>query len=45
MRERVEALTALGEGGQLDEAYVAELSRRAETMPNATLAQIARRPE
>jgi uncharacterized protein YfaS (alpha-2-macroglobulin family) len=39
-RERVEALTALGEGGQLDEAYVAELSRRAEIMPNATLAQI-----
>ncbi|SDR59924.1 hypothetical protein SAMN05519103_06569 [Rhizobiales bacterium GAS113] len=40
MRERVEALTALGEGGQLDEAYVAELSRRAETMPNASVAQI-----
>jgi uncharacterized protein YfaS (alpha-2-macroglobulin family) len=40
LRERVEALTALGEGGQLDQAYVAELGRRAELMPNASLAQI-----
>ena len=40
MRERVEALTALAEGGKLDEAYVAELARRASVMPNATLAQM-----
>ncbi len=35
IRERVEALTALAEGGKLDQAYVAELSRRANAMPNA----------
>jgi uncharacterized protein YfaS (alpha-2-macroglobulin family) len=40
VRERVEALTALGFGGKLDEAYVAELSRRAATMPNASVAQM-----
>jgi uncharacterized protein YfaS (alpha-2-macroglobulin family) len=40
MRERVEALTALGFGGKLDEAYVAELSRRAAAMPNASVAQM-----
>jgi uncharacterized protein YfaS (alpha-2-macroglobulin family) len=39
-RERVEALTALGFGGKLDEAYVAELSRRATSMPNASVAQM-----
>jgi uncharacterized protein YfaS (alpha-2-macroglobulin family) len=39
MRERVEALTALADAGQLDEAYVAELSRRADSLPNASLAQ------
>jgi uncharacterized protein YfaS (alpha-2-macroglobulin family) len=38
LRERVEALTALAEGGQLDEAYAAELARRASAMPNAALA-------
>ena len=31
LRERVEALTALAAGGKLDEAYVAELGRRAES--------------
>jgi uncharacterized protein YfaS (alpha-2-macroglobulin family) len=41
LRERVEALTALADAGQLDEAYVAELSRRAAAMPNASLAQAA----
>lgn len=40
MRERVEALTALAAGGKLDEAYVAELSRRAGSMPNASVAQM-----
>lgn len=40
VRERVEALTALAEGGKLDEAYVAELSRRAGSMPNASVAQM-----
>ena len=40
VRERVEALTALAAGGKLDEAYVAELSRRAATMPNASVAQM-----
>ncbi|VTZ26460.1 Alpha-2-macroglobulin domain protein (fragment) [Methylocella tundrae] len=40
LRERVEALTALAEGGQLDAAYAAELSRRAASMPNVTLAQM-----
>lgn len=40
LRERVEALTALAEGGKLDEAYVAELARRATLMPNASVAEI-----
>ncbi len=40
LRERVEALTALAEGGRLDEAYAAELTRRADQMPNAALAQM-----
>ena len=40
LRERVEALTALAEGGQLDEAYVAELGRRAGSMPNMSVAQM-----
>jgi alpha-2-macroglobulin len=40
VRERVEALTALADGGKLDEAYVAELSRRAGAMPNASVAQM-----
>jgi uncharacterized protein YfaS (alpha-2-macroglobulin family) len=42
LRERVEALTALADGGQLDNAYVAELSRRADSMPNLSVAQMAR---
>lgn len=40
LRERVEALTALAEGGQLDGAYAGELSRRSAAMPNVTLAQM-----
>jgi uncharacterized protein YfaS (alpha-2-macroglobulin family) len=40
LRERVEALTALAEGGQLDESYAAELARRASSMPNASVAQM-----
>src|SRR5215475_2863990 len=40
MRERVEALTALAEGGKLEESYVAELARRAEAMPNASVGQM-----
>ena len=39
LRERVEALRALAEGGALDQGYVAELSRRAAAMPTASLAQ------
>jgi uncharacterized protein YfaS (alpha-2-macroglobulin family) len=38
--ERVEALTALAGGGQLDEGYAAELARRADQMPNASVAQM-----
>lgn len=41
MRERVEALTALAEGGTLDQSYTAELARRAEAMPNLSVAQMA----
>lgn len=41
MRERAEALLALAEGGRLDAAYFAELSRRAEFLPNESVAQIA----
>ncbi len=40
LRERVEALTALAGGGQLDEGYAAELARRADQMPNASVAQM-----
>ncbi len=40
LRERVEALTALAEGDKLDSAYLAELSRRAQSMPNASVAQV-----
>ncbi len=42
LRERVEALTALADGGQLDTAYVAELARRAPSMPSQSVAQMAR---
>ncbi|PNG27192.1 alpha-2-macroglobulin family protein [Methylocella silvestris] len=38
LRERVEALTALADGGRLDQAYAAELSRRAAAMPNVSVA-------
>ena len=41
LRERVEALTALAAGGKLDEGYAAELARRADQMPNASVAQMA----
>jgi uncharacterized protein YfaS (alpha-2-macroglobulin family) len=40
LRERVEALTALGEAGEIDQAYAAELGRRADAMPNASVARI-----
>lgn len=40
LRERVEVLTALGEGGGIDAAYAAELSRRADSMPDLSVAQI-----
>ncbi|MGO9673674.1 MAG: MG2 domain-containing protein [Methylocella sp.] len=40
LRERVEALTALAQGGQLDEGYAAEIARRADQMPNASVAQM-----
>ena len=40
LRERVEALTALAEGGKLDENYVAEFARRADFLPNASVAQM-----
>ena len=40
MQERVEALAALAESGKLDQAYAAELARRASVMPNASLAQV-----
>lgn len=41
LRERVEALMALADGGKLDEAYVAELARRADFMPNVSVAEMA----
>jgi uncharacterized protein YfaS (alpha-2-macroglobulin family) len=40
IRERVEALIALSDGGQLDEAYAAELRRRVDVMPTTSLAQM-----
>lgn len=40
IRERVEALTALAEGGELDHAYTAELARRAAVMPSASVAEM-----
>lgn len=41
LRERVEALLALAEAGRLDESYVAELARRADFMPNVSVAEMA----
>ena len=41
LRERVEALSALAEGDRLDESYLAEFARRADFLPNASVAQIA----
>jgi alpha-2-macroglobulin len=40
IRERVEALTALAAGGKLEQSYVAELARRANVMPNLTVAEM-----
>ncbi|MGE3536123.1 MAG: alpha-2-macroglobulin family protein [Candidatus Tectimicrobiota bacterium] len=40
LRERVEALSALAEAGRLDPSYVAELARRAEVLPNVSVAQM-----
>ncbi|MFT4098477.1 MAG: MG2 domain-containing protein [Rhodoblastus sp.] len=39
--ERVEALNALADGGKLDEAYVAELTRRADFMGPTSVAEMA----
>jgi uncharacterized protein YfaS (alpha-2-macroglobulin family) len=41
LRERVEALIALSDGGKADEAYVAELARRADFMPAISVAEMA----
>jgi len=41
LRERVEALAALGEGGKLDDAYLAEFARHADYVPNVSVAQLA----
>ena len=41
LRERVEALNALAEGGKLDESYVAEFSRQADFLPNISVAEMA----
>ncbi|MDE2362970.1 MAG: alpha-2-macroglobulin [Hyphomicrobiales bacterium] len=41
LRERVEALVALADGGKADEGYVAELARRADFMPNVSVAEMA----
>ncbi|RTL90082.1 MAG: alpha-2-macroglobulin [Hyphomicrobiales bacterium] len=41
MRERAAALAALAEGGKLDESYVAEFSRRADFLPNESVAELA----
>lgn len=38
MRERAAALSALAEGGKLDESYVAEFARRADFLPNESVA-------
>ncbi len=41
MRERAAALAALAEGGKLDESYVAEFARRADFLPNESVAEMA----
>lgn len=41
MRERAAALAALAEGGKLDDSYVAELARRADFLPNESVAETA----
>ena len=40
MRERVEALSALAEGGALDESYLAEFARQTEFLPAVSVAQM-----
>lgn len=40
LRERVSALSALAAGGKLDESYVAEFSRRADFLPNSSVAEM-----
>jgi hypothetical protein len=40
LRERVEALSALAEGGKLDDSYVAEFARQADFLPNASVAEM-----
>ncbi|WP_363349387.1 MG2 domain-containing protein [Methylocystis echinoides] len=41
LRERAAALAALAEGGKLDESYVAEFVRRADFLPNESVAELA----
>ncbi len=41
MRERAAALAALAEGGKLEDAYVAELSRQSDFLPNESVAETA----
>jgi uncharacterized protein YfaS (alpha-2-macroglobulin family) len=41
LRERATALAALAEGGKLDESYVAEFARRADFLPNESVAELA----
>jgi uncharacterized protein YfaS (alpha-2-macroglobulin family) len=40
LRERVAALSALAEGGKLDEAYVAEFARQADFLPGVSVAEM-----
>jgi len=40
LRERVEALSALAEGGALEEAYFAEFARQADFLPAVSVAQL-----
>jgi hypothetical protein len=40
LRERVEALNALAEGGKLDQSYVAEFARHADFLPNVSVAEM-----
>ncbi|ARN83567.1 MG2 domain-containing protein [Methylocystis bryophila] len=41
LRERATALAALGEGGKLDDAYLAEFTRQADFLPASAIAELA----